>query len=148
MRRKIVANDVVFNEVVEIIAQGESVVLLTKGNSMLPFIVGERDSVELSPVSEELKIGDIVLARTENPTRYVIHRIVEINNEVVTLMGDGNILGREWCTLSDIAALVTAIIKPKKRVDPNSRSQRFWAKVWRVLCPVRRYLLAIRRRLC
>lgn len=147
MRRKVVvANSELLDGVATLVASGERVVLLTKGQSMLPFIVGGRDSVELVRVDGEICIGEILLAKIPNPTRYVIHRVVKVEGDRVTLMGDGNLVGMELCCKCDVVARVASIIRPSKVVDPNSLLHRCYALSWRVLIPFRRYLLAIVRR--
>ncbi len=62
MRRKVVVdNNTLLDDVAKIIAStGQQVVLLTKGQSMLPFIVGNRDSVELSPITDKIRRGAIL----------------------------------------------------------------------------------------
>ncbi len=155
MRRKVVVdNNTLLDDVAKIIAStGQQVVLLTKGQSMLPFIVGNRDSVELSPITDKIRRGDILLAKLTLPTtsyvipRYVIHRVIKIEGERVTLMGDGNLVGTEQCHKDCVVARVTSIIKPHKSIDPNSKREQLFASIWRILRPIRRYLLAILRRI-
>ncbi len=147
MRRKIVVPNIeLLQDVARLIDSNERVILLTKGFSMLPFIVGGRDSVELTPLEAPIEVGDILLAKIAPSERYVIHRVVEVSDDVVTLMGDGNIAGRERCRPEDVVAKVTSIITPQGAIDPNTKSQRRNAHLWRILQPIRRYLLAILRR--
>lgn len=145
-RKIIVANNILLDEVAKIIDSGEQVILLAKGQSMLPFIVGGRDSVELSPVDGQISPGDILLAKLSCPERYVVHRVIKIQGEQITLMGDGNIIGTERCRVQDVVARVSAIVKPHKRIDPNSKSQQRYVIMWSRLLLVRRYILAILRR--
>ncbi len=148
MRRKvIVENNELLDGVTAMVASGEQVILLTKGQSMLPFIIGGRDSVELSRIDDEICVGDILLAKITSPPRYVIHRVIKIEGEMVTLMGDGNLASREECHMSNVAARITAIIKPHKTINPNSKTLQRRAKIWRILQPIRRYILAILRRI-
>lgn len=135
----IVENDVLLKEVGRLLSEGHEVVISTKGNSMLPFIVGERDSVAL--VKQDPKLDDIALAQIHQGA-YVLHRIVALEGEEVTLMGDGNLEYREHCRKSDVLGIVTAIVKPGgERVKVPS------GKYWARLKPFRRYLLAIYRRI-
>ncbi len=137
----------VFDDIENFIKNGEQVILLTKGSSMYPFIVGERDSVELTPINrDDIKVGDIMLARIDNPTRHVVHRVIEIKSDIVTLMGDGNLYGTEQCHRDAIVARITSIIKPHRIIDPYSTRELLYAKIWGILCPFRRYIFAIRRR--
>lgn len=140
MKKMVVPNAILLAEADDLLSRGIEVVLMTKGNSMLPFIRGEKDSVNLKRFSA-VKVGDIVLARIA-PQRYVLHRIFAIDGDAVTLMGDGNLVGTESCRLGDILGTVTEIIRPggsRKRVTSGA--------LWRKLLPVRRYLLWIYRKI-
>ena len=135
---KVIPNEILLGEVGELLAEGKEVELLTKGCSMLPFIVGERDSVLLKKM-DKVSVGDIVLARTGRG--YVLHRVFALDGEKVTLMGDGNLKGTESCCLDDISGIVKEILKPARRVKPGK------GRLWRLLRPFRRYILFIYRRL-
>lgn len=132
-------NEVLLPEVAALLAAGSDVTLLTKGNSMLPFIRGGRDRVVLRR-QDGMAAGDIVLARIGG--RYVLHRVLGVSGTHLTLMGDGNIRGTESCMASDVIGTVVEIIRPDgRRCSPGK------GRVWRALKPVRRYILAIYRRL-
>ena len=135
-------NEILLEEVAALLAEGRDVELMTKGTSMLPFIVGGRDSVILrKKACNSLQPGDIVLAR-RSPGNYVLHRIVAVNEEEVTLRGDGNVSGTEKVGVKDILGKVVAIVGPsgRKRI-PGS------AYLWRQSSPfVRRCVLALYRR--
>ena len=124
---------------------GERVTLPVNGHSMLPFVVGWRDCIILQKLTQP-KVGDVVVAWVEG-RRYVLHRIIRIEGERVTLMGDGNLKETEHCRLEDVKALATHVVDVKGRTyDLYSKRQRWAAKVWWYIRPVRRYLLAIYRR--
>lgn len=132
-------------EAIRLTENGESVTLPVNGHSMLPFIVGWRDCVILQKAAHP-KVGDVVVAWVEG-RRYVLHRIIRIDGERVTLMGDGNLRGTETCTLSDVKALATHVVDVKGRThDLYNRWRRRAVRVWWYVRPVRRYLLAIYRR--
>ena len=61
MNKVVVPNSILLGEVRSLLAEGKDVVIPTKGNSMLPFIRGGRDSVNLRRL-DTLEVGDIVLA--------------------------------------------------------------------------------------
>ncbi len=144
MRRKIVVkNSELLDDVAAMVESGKRVVLLAKGQSMMPFIVGDRDSVELTKVEGSICVGDILLARVNvSRPHYIIHRVIRVDGQRLTLMGDGNYVGTEECHKNDVAARITAIIKPHKSINPNTKAQQLYFKIWRVLRPLRRYLLA------
>jgi hypothetical protein len=136
----------IIEEAILLVDEGVSVTLPVNGNSMLPFIIGGKESVILQQ-PELPKVGGVVLAWADG-YRYVVHRIVRIDGERVTLMGDGNLIGTEHCLIGDIKARVTHVVDAKGRTHYLYKGWRkLAAKVWYWLRPVRRYLLAIYRRL-
>ena len=138
MDKKIVPNTIILEEAGALLNEGRTVRFTPLGSSMLPFIRGGRDSVVLSK-KDTVEVGDIVLVRL--PGRYVLHRVIGLEGEKVTLMGDGNISGVEECTTQDIMGTVIEIGRGKRAVKPGK------GKLWRVLKPFRRYILAILRRI-
>lgn len=133
-------------EAIRLVGEGVSVTFPVNGRSMLPFIVGGVDSVVLVK-PETLKVGDVVLAQVEGG-RYVVHRIACLDGDAVTLMGDGNLAGREHCRLADVRARATHVVrKGGKRRSLDSLGSRLTAKIWFAVLPFRRWLLAIYRRI-
>ena len=147
MLQKTVDNNEAISEVASLLKEGHKVILPVKGQSMLPFIVGGRDSVELVIPDGPLLVGDAVLAWVDN-CRYVLHRIMEVGADGhLILMGDGNLAGKEYCTLGDVVARAEYVIKPGgSRTYLYSKGQRRGWQIWNKLCPVRRWILAVLRR--
>lgn len=136
----------ILEEATRLVSEGVCVTLPVKGNSMLPFIIGGKESVVLQK-PDSPKVGDVVLAWVDG-CRYVVHRIIKIEGNDVVLMGDGNIIGTEHCHLDNICAIATHVVDAKgKQHDLYSKWRQHGAKVWWRLRPVRRYILAIYRRL-
>lgn len=146
--RILLPNAVLFKEIEKTLNDGQSVMLKATGNSMLPFIVGGRDSVLIRQPSgtKPLQVGQIVLAHLPD-NRYVLHRIVRISKTEVILMGDGNFRETESCRLSDITGIVTKIIRRGRYVDCNTKTELYKAEIWNALLPIRRYLLYIYKRI-
>jgi hypothetical protein len=135
----------IIQSAINLVNEGLRVTFPVKGYSMLPFIIGSKESVDLVK-PENLQVGHVVLAWVEG-CRYVVHRIIAIHGDQVVLMGDGNITGVEHCLLSDVAALATHVVTPKGSHHPlysfwRIKASRLW---WRLL-PIRRWILAIYRR--
>lgn len=145
MQTKTVPNAELIPAIGKLIEEGQEVIFKPKGMSMLPFIRGGRDSVLLRK-ADELKVGDIALAEISEG-RYVLHRIEKIEGETIVLMGDGNLVGRERCRREDVMAIAVKIIKDRREIDCQSQGHLRNAEIWRRLLPVRRYLLAIYRRI-
>lgn len=137
VEKKIYPNNIILDEVTEILSTSRKIILMTKGNSMLPFIRGEKDSVLLEK-PDNISVGDIVLANigTKENHKYVLHRVFSIDSDKITLMGDGNYAQKEYCSKSDLSGKVTSIIRPNGKEIAVTRGQ-----LWRKLLPVRPYLL-------
>ena len=135
-------NEILLEEVASLLDEGREVELMSKGTSMLPFIVGGRDSVILKKEAGVPPLpGDIALAR-RSTGNYVLHRIISVDGDKVTLRGDGNVFGTEIICRKDILGKVMAVVGPsgRRRVPGN-------AYLWRNLSPfVRRCALALYRR--
>ena len=133
-------------EALRLVQKGVTVTFPVTGQSMLPFIIGGKESVILHAPGLTA-VGDVVLAWVDG-NRYVVHRIINIDGDRVTLMGDGNVRGTEHCLLKDVKARVTHVVSAdNKKRDLYNRWRMLGAKVWYWLRPIRRYLLAIYRRL-
>lgn len=140
MERKSVPNGILIPEIASLVDEGRDVILMTKGNSMLPFIFGDRDSVLLRK-AEDVKVNDVVLAKVAEG-RFVLHRVIAREGSRLTLMGDGNIRGTEICDVDDVLAKALKVIKPSGReVDIRAR------RLWQVMLPFRRVILGLFRRL-
>ena len=135
----------IIEEAIRLAREGVRVTFPVKGQSMLPFIIGGKESVILRRPGV-IDVGDVVLAWVDG-CRFVVHRIIRIDGDRITLMGDGN-LTTEHCALGDIKARVTHVVDAKDKTHYlYNRWRMFGAKVWYWLRPIRRYLLAIYRRL-
>ena len=134
----------IIEEAVKLVDDGVIVTLPVNGTSMLPFIIGGRESVILQKPRQP-NIGDVVLAWVEG-CRYVVHRIIRVDGENVTLMGDGNLAGTEHCTTGDLKAIATHVVsRDGKRHDLYCPWRQRASRLWWHLRPIRRYLLAIYR---
>ena len=136
-------NEILLSRAVQTVAEGKVAIIPVKGQSMFPFIHGDRDRVELYP-PDDLKEGDVVLAEIK-PSHYILHRIFHLENDKsITLMGDGNIDKFEHCSKEDIKAKALTIVYPnghKKKLD--SSNMKTLARIWKTCLPIRSILLKI-----
>ncbi len=146
MRRVEIPNAALLSEVTRLVAEGHKVTIPLRGTSMRPFLEGDRDKAVLAPAAS-LRVGDVVLAEIA-PGKYVLHRIVRIAGEIVTLLGDGNIVP-ERCALGDIRAVASAFIRGRRQRQCSTTGLRWraYSWLWMRLRPLRRYLLYIYRHL-
>ncbi len=140
--RKEYANDVLLALVGKKIAEGHDATIIVKGYSMRPFLEHERDKVILTQVTKPLQVADAILAEI-TPGHYVLHRIIDIQGNHITMMGDGNLRGVEHCTTSDVRGLVTHYIRPNRTLLASDEKLQQRIRLWRKLLPIRRLLLLI-----
>ena len=133
-------------EIVKLMDEGHTVTLRLRGFSMRPFLEDNRDKALMTKAMNP-KVGDPVLAEIE-PKHFVLHRIIQINGDNVTLRGDGN-LGNEYCTLGDVKGAVIGFYrKGRTTLDrTDGWKWRTYSFFWTRLYPIRRYLLAFYRRI-
>lgn len=143
--QKVLPNNEILRDVIALVNEGQRVTLPVKGYSMLPFIIGWLESVELVKPQQIAK-GDVVLAWI-NGNRYVIHRIIKIDGDRVQLMGDGNLSGDEFCNKADVKAKAEYVIgSDGSRHYLYTRWRTIGSQIWWALKPLRRIILGVYRR--
>ncbi|MBQ2023653.1 MAG: S24/S26 family peptidase [Alistipes sp.] len=126
-------NVTTFSVVRDILLEGDKVTITVNGQSMLPFF-RSGSTVTLRPIrKEDFKKYAVVFADAGN--HFVIHRIINIEANKVTLLGDGNIYGTESMDKERVYGVIDC-----------SALHIFFAKIWLWMRPVRRFPLAIFRR--
>lgn len=129
-------NRTAFAQARELLAEGQRVRIRVAGQSMLPFFRSGRP-ITLRPLRDgDLRRGSVVLAETERGT-YVVHRILRITGERVTLLGDGNVVGTETMPRDKVFGAVDC-----------SPVHRALALLWLRLRPVRKYPLWFLKKIC
>ena len=129
-----IANRELFSIVRDTLLEGNTVRVAVKGQSMLPFF-RSGSTITLRPVQkEDIRKYNVVMADAGHA--FVVHRIIEVGDDVVTLLGDGNIYGTEKVSRDKIYGVVDC-----------SSLHLFFAKIWLWMRPVRRFPLAIFRRI-
>ena len=128
-----ISNRELFSIVRDTLLEGKTVRVSVKGESMLPFF-RSGSTITLRPIKEgDIRKYNVVMADAGHA--FVVHRIIEVGKEFVTLLGDGNYAGTERVTRDKIYGVVDC-----------SALHILFAKIWLWLRPVRRYPLAIFRR--
>jgi len=127
-------------QVIAMLHEGHTATIPLRGRSMRPFLEDGRDRALLE-LCDHVKKGDAVLAEIL-PGRFVLHRIIKIEGQQVTLRGDGN-LNNEYCRLSDVRAKAAGFYrKGREKLDStDGRKWRIYSWWWTRLYPIRRYLL-------
>ena len=154
---KCVNNDILIPEMAALLREGKDIRFTPTGVSMRPFIEGGSDVVVLRKLPH-VRVGDISLAAIAHPlsnseavqhltakwsnVSFVLHRVIAVKGDTVTLLGDGNIGHTEHCTTADILGTVVRIENAHGRRKPLTRG-----RLWYYVRPCRRILLKIYRKL-
>ena len=119
-------NDQFLPQVVNLLQEGHTVTLPLRGRSMRPFLEDGRDKALLK------------IAKGS----FVLHRIIAIDGDDVTLRGDGN-LNNEYCKIIDIRAKAIGFYrKGRNKLDSTDGCKwRIYSWWWTRLYSIRRYLL-------
>jgi hypothetical protein len=130
---RLIPNVELFSAARDVLLEGKKVRIAVNGESMLPFF-RSGSTITLRPVREEdIRKYNVVMADAGHS--FVVHRIIRVGEKGVILFGDGNIKGVERVARDRIYGVVDC-----------SKLHIFFAKIWLWLRPVRRFPLAIFRR--
>ena len=133
----------------QIVKPGETFKMVVTGYSMLPLLGYGRDTIILHRTTDDEDImGRIAMFRASDG-HIVVHRIIAVEGDVVTLRGDGNILQCESSLRKDILGVVESVVRESgHEVSCLSRWWRVRERVWLAMPMfIRRYALAIIRRM-
>ena len=133
---KILSPEELIPPLLEALEEVDCVPLVISGGSMTPFLVHGRDTVYLSRIREPLKRGDMVLYRRDSGN-YVLHRIYRTESETFTLVGDAQTKLEPGIRQDQMLALVTAVRRKGKLLQPGSFWWEFFRRVWIRLVPLR-----------
>ena len=129
--------------------EGGRAKLTVTGHSMRPMLFHQRDSVELTAVSQRQKKGDVVLYRRENG-QYVLHRIIAVTEKGYVCCGDNQYV-REPVSHNQLLGVVDTFTRKGKVVSVAELGYRLYTAAWVELFSLRRCYIPVRRcvgRLC
>lgn len=104
---KKISNDIFFDQIKELLAEGQSVKINVTGRSMDPTFKDGKDVLVISPFeADKLAVGDVVLF--DRGDTICVHRIIARSGERLVIRGDGNPkTALEPAKVSDVIGLVT-----------------------------------------
>ena len=140
-RVRVLPPEVLMGQLLGLLDGAEYVPLNISGSSMTPFLVHSRDTVYLSKVTRPLKKGDMILYRRDNGA-YILHRIYRVTPDGYWLVGDAQILIEKDVRPDQVLALVTAVRRREKLLQPGSFWWNFFEKVWIRVIPLRPGIVA------
>ena len=137
-----IPNQLFFAEVQAQIRQGKKVKIRVRGNSMLPFIRNNDETLLIPPTPEKIRIGTPVVAQTDE-LGIVLHRIHRIEGSRITLLGDGNVNQFEHTSPERIIAVVSHYYRGKHTLRTDSLGMRIVGRLWMAAHPWRRKVLTL-----
>jgi hypothetical protein len=143
---KVLPPEVLMEQLPALLEEAPAVPLVITGSSMVPFLVHGRDTVYLSKITAPLKRGDMILYRRSNGM-YVLHRILRVEAESYTLLGDAQTDPEPGIRTQQILARVSAVRRKGKLLQNGSFWWEFFAKFWLRAVSLRPALLGLYSRL-
>lgn len=135
MSEKVMQLDALMPVIRERLAEGQSVIFLPRGTSMLPMLRQGKDSVVLSAVPERLKKYDLPLYQRENG-QYILHRVVNVG-DAYTCIGDNQFVLEHGVGHHQMVAVVSAFVRDGRQIEADSPGYRLYCRVWCASRPVR-----------
>lgn len=124
---------------------------MTSGSSMRPLIWGGQHCVVVVPLEGEPTLGDLLMFRQND--RNIVHRLVEIRQDVYITRGD-NCLKTETVRREEIIGRVAEVhrtsgyrpwhIIPSKQFAVTDRSYRLYSRLWSAIWPARKICYLMR----
>ena len=131
----------------ETLASGGTVRLPITGTSMLPLLVAGRDTVVLARADTRLQTYDLPLYRRENGA-FVLHRVVGVAEDGTYICcGDNQWVKEPGIRQEQLIGVVTRICRKGREFPVTARRYRLYVRLWALLFPVRRYIVALRGKL-
>ena len=129
-------NKLLLEQIIGHTAQGKSVRIPVKGNSMRPFLYAG-DQVLLKPVEKrELQLGMIVLAHMEGAM--ILHRVVKFGQESLWLAGDANLAQHEELQYGHVLGRVVLLYRRNRVIQLNQQWRYKQGQLWYRARPLRR----------
>lgn len=123
----------------ELTEEGREVSMRIAGNSMLPFLVHERDYVWFRKPDRELKCGDIVFYQRKNG-QFIMHRIWKAKEDKYYMVGDAQRVIEGPLERNQIFAVVTRVNRKGKDIGPGDFWWEFFEHIWIRIVPFRYWI--------
>ncbi len=121
----------------ELLRQGQTELpLVITGSSMCPFLVGNRDTVFLSPLHQLPRRGQIVLYLRDNG-QYVLHRVYRAGKDGCDMVGDGQTQIERGIRQEQMIALVHRVSRKGRLLQKGSFLWWLFEKPWLCIRPLR-----------
>lgn len=120
----------------EVTEAGKTAGMRIAGNSMVPFLVHERDDIFFKKPDTPLKKGDMVFYQRSDG-QFVMHRIYRITPDGIYTVGDAQTLIEGPLGREQIFARIVSVRRKGKELGPDSFCWKFFQYVWIRMVPLR-----------
>lgn len=145
--KKVVVQNVFLEEVAHLLLEGQPVRVRIDGRSMLPFIIGGEDEVELVPYNKSRSLDLWQCAFFRWKGHYMVHRFIGRKENLFCMMGDGNLAQVETVEEDEIFGILQTIYRANGSIQNCNDTH--WlqkGKYWYKFRKLRRFLLPLFRR--
>lgn len=142
--------DIATNNIEELVEVGSLFKIVVRGYSMLPLLGFGRDTIILRRIDTLEDITNRIVMFRSDKGRIVVHRVISVDGDMVSLRGDGNLYQVERIARKDVIAVLESVIRESgKEVSCTTPQWHSKERVWLSLpLWIRRYTLALLRRWC
>lgn len=141
---RIVSMEDIIPLIKEQIENDGEVTFTPKGNSMLPMLRNNKDTVTLRKPEFPLKKYDLPLYVRDNG-RYVLHRVVDVEKNGYVMRGDNQFIDEHGIENSQIIGVVDSFTRKGKKYIVTSKKHVFYCRLWVNTVAVRKYIRMMRR---
>ncbi|MGN1195080.1 MAG: nucleotidyltransferase family protein [Acutalibacteraceae bacterium] len=123
-------DEAVIKAICKRLESGKTAELTVTGSSMTPFLVPERDKVELGIIKSEPLVGDVVLYRRKNGA-YVLHRVVKRDKKGLYFAGDSQTFIEGPIEKQQLIAVCVSFYRKGKKISGKEAAWKAFDFMWR-----------------
>lgn len=137
------------NTMQELIQSGQSISMIVSGNSMVPFLVNQRDFIYIEPLPEKIHKGDMCFFQRTDGT-FIMHRVCKVSNSngQFWFVGDAQPVIEGPIGKEQLFGIVTKVKRKGKWISKGNLWWNFFEKIWIRIIPCRMTLLKIYSWIC
>ncbi len=105
------------------LASGSPIEVEAEGGSMFP-LIRNGQTVLVRPIDRPLRRGDVVLVAIDS--RWIIHRIVHVDDQRVTTRGDNQPHGDRPTSLAAVQGIAVRVVETNVRLEWSAPMLKLW----------------------
>ena len=113
----------------EQLSHNGQVTFTPRGNSMLPMLRNNKDTVTLKSPILPLKKYDIAFYKRDSG-QYVLHRVVKVNTNGYAMRGDNQLINEEGIEDRQIIAVLKSFTRKGKKYNLKDKGYVLYTKIW------------------